>query len=38
VTLNLTLMIGKRAQARAALKGAPMRVLPGGRGPSPVRR
>lgn len=37
VTLNLTLMVGKRAQGRAGLK-APMMVRPGGRGPSPARR
>lgn len=39
VTFNVTLMIGRRNQARAGLKqAAPMRVLPGGRGPVPTRR
>lgn len=33
VTLNITLMIGKRVQAAQQLKGQPVRVLPGGRGP-----
>lgn len=33
VTLNITLMIGKRVQAAKQLKGQPVRVLPGGRGP-----
>lgn len=38
VVLNLTLMIGKRAQASQPLKqGAPMRIAPGGRGPVPAR-
>lgn len=39
VTLNLTLMVGKRAQAKQALKNAaPMRVMPGGRGPVAIKR
>lgn len=38
VTLNVTLMIGKRVQAAKQLKGQPVRVLPGGRGPVNVGR
>lgn len=39
VTLNVTFMIGRRVQNRKQLSGgAPMRVLPGGRGPVPVKR
>lgn len=39
VTLNVTFMVGRRVQNRKQLSGgAPMRVLPGGRGPVPVKR
>jgi hypothetical protein len=38
VVLNITLMIGRRMNAAAGLKGSPMRVLPGGRGPVPLKK
>ena len=39
VTFNVTFFIGRRVQNRKQLSGgAPMRQLPGGRGPVPVKR